>query len=193
MSGFRPQKVDTWIKQTFSCLRKTQVNNLALAVFGMIKMRSGIISELVRDPQIPGSIKHKHRRKKLDRFLVNHLVSPQRLFGYWIDWVLTVLCSDKYIPIAIDWTTLPGNRQCLMAAIPFCGRGIPLMWRILPTWESIKDSQNRIEERFISRLLNLIPNGKRPIIIADRGFGRADLVKFLLKKGCCLSLELRLM
>jgi hypothetical protein len=186
MSSFRPQKVDTWISKTFCCLRKTQGSNLALAVYGMVKKRSGIISELVRDPQIPGSNKHKHRRKKLDRFLSNPGFKPEQLFEWWIAWVLKVLVTGKYVSIALDWTTLPGNRQCLMAAIPFYGRGIPLMWRVMATWEDITDSQNRIEERFVARLLNLIPNDKRIIILADRGFGRAEFAKFLLKKGFCL-------
>lgn len=189
MSGFCPQKVEVWINKVFGgVLRKTQVINLSRAVFGMVKKRSGIISELVRDTLIPGSNKHKHRRKRLDRFLANLLVKPEMLFGLWTCWVLKILATGKYIPIAIDWTTLPQGHQCLMAAIPFGGRAIPLMWLVLPSWESIKDSQNRIEERFISRLLNLLPNDKIPIVIADRGFGRTDLIKFLLKKGCCLSL-----
>jgi hypothetical protein len=185
--SFHPQYVRAWIRQTFICLSKPQSKNLSLAVFGMVTKRSGIISELVRDVRIPGSNKHKHRRKRLDRFLSNHRVIPERLFSYWIHWVSAVFVSGKYVVVAIDWTTLPGNRQCLMAAIPFFGRGIPLMWRVLPHWESIKDSQNKIEERFISRLLNLIPDNKRPIVIGDRGFGRAELAKFLLKKGFCLS------
>jgi len=186
MSSFHPRFLEMWIKSIFGTLTKPQVKNLSLVVFGMTKKRTGIISDLVRDRLIPGSNKHKHRRKKADRFLANHLVVPEQLFKYWIAWVFKVFVSGKYVPIAIDWTTLSGNRQCLMAAIPFFGRGIPLMWRILDSYESIKDSQNRIEERFLSRLLNLIPDGKRPIIIGDRGFGRADLAKFLLKKGFCL-------
>lgn len=87
----------------------------------------------------------------------------------------------KYIPVAIDWTTLPGNIQCLMMAIPFHGRAIPLMWKVV-RYKDFTDSQNRIEERLVSRLANLFPKDKRMIIIADRGFGRASFVKFLLKK-----------
>ncbi|MBD3260878.1 MAG: hypothetical protein GF334_04245 [Candidatus Altiarchaeales archaeon] len=177
-----------WLGKTFGDLSRPQVTNFSLAVFGMITKRSGIISELVRDVRITGSSKHKHRRKRLDRFLANQRVMPERLFAFWIKWVLKVFVKGRYVPIAIDWTTLPGGRQCLMAAIPFCGRGIPLMWRILDHWESIKDSQNRIEERLLSRLLNIIiSENYRPIVIGDRGFGRATLSEFLLKKGCCLS------
>ena len=184
--SFHPHFVEIWIKKVFWILTKPQAENLARAVYGMSKKRTGIISDLVRDRLIPGSKLHKHRRKKLDRFLSNHLVIPDKIFKFWIAWVMEVLVKGRYVPIAIDWTTLPGSRQCLMAAVPFQGRGIPLYWRILPSWVSIKDSQNKIEERFLSRLLNMIASDKRPIIIADRGFGRADLAKFLLKKGFCL-------
>jgi hypothetical protein len=120
MTGFCPHRMEIWINRAFGeCLRKTQVVNLALAVYGMVKRRSGIISELVRDTSIPGSNKHKHRRKRLDRFLANFLVKPEKLFGLWIAWVVKILATGKYIPVAIDWTTLPGGHQCLMAAILF--------------------------------------------------------------------------
>lgn len=191
--SFHPHFVELWVKKTFGILSKPQSENMALAVYGMTKKRTGIISDLVRDRLIPGSSKHKNRRKKFDRFLANYRVKPEILFKYWISWAFQVFTSGKYVPIAIDWTTLPGNRQCLMAAIPFLGRGIPLYWRILQSHESIKDSQNKIEERLLTRLLNMLPDKIRPIIIGDRGFGRAELADFLLKKGFYLSYGLGLM
>src|SRR3990167_8387109 len=68
-----------------------------------------------------------------------------------------------------------------MLAIPYRGRAIPLLWQMLP-YQDIKDSQNRIEERLFAKLINLIPENKRLVLVADRGFGRASFVQYLLKK-----------
>ena len=153
----------------------------------MAKARRGICSEIVRE--IPGAVKHKHRLKRFWRFISNHRIHPPHLFAPWIFWCIRTFCSGVYVPIALDWTTLPGNLPCLMAAVPFHGRAIPLMWSVVP-FSSIKDSQNAIEERFITRLISCMPENKRMIIIADRGFGRADLMKFLIEKNLLFVLRI---
>ncbi len=94
----------------------------------------------------------------------------------------------------MDWTTLPGNIQCLMIALPFAGRAIPLLWQLV-RHSDIKDSQNRIEERLVARLLNLVKEKnsvkKKLLITADRGFGRATLIEFLLKKEILFVLRVK--
>lgn len=95
-----------------------------------------------------------------------------------------MFCQDSIIKVAMDWTTLPGNIQCLMIAVPFHGRALPLLWHIM-LYSDIKDSQNRIEERLVARIVNLVCEinpQKKLLLTADRGFGRATLFQFLLKK-----------
>lgn len=161
---------------------------MALGVFGIMKGRSSIFSNIVRE--IPGAIKHKHRLKRFWRFISNHLVKPERLVVYWVVWCIHTFTKGTYVPVALDWTTLPGNLPCLMATIPFHGRAIPLLWQIVP-FTSLKDSQNRVEERLIVWLLKLMPAGKRIILLADRGFGRATFVQFLLKHHLLFVLRVR--
>lgn len=146
------------------------------------------MSEIVRE--VPGSIKHKHRLKRLWRFVSNSRVKPERLFELWIPWCVKRFSVGKYVQIALDWTTLPGNIQCLTASLLFRGRAIPLIWQIIE-YSQIKDSQNRIEERLTTRLVNLIPSGKKPVIMADRGFGRANFLTFLQNKGVLFALRVK--
>ena len=189
MSNFSPCFVQSLLKRIFpSCLRKTQLINLSLGVYGLIKARSGILSEIVRE--VPGADKHKHRLKRLWRFVSNYRVKPEKLFSFWIAWCLRTFSSGRYLPVAIDWTTLPGNLPCLMLAIPFRGRAIPLLWQIAP-WKDLKDSQNKIEKRLLARLLNLLPENRRVILLADRGFGRAAFIQFLLQKKILFSVRVR--
>lgn len=140
------------------------------------------MSEIVRS--VPGANKHKHRLKRFWRFVSNPRWNPDSLRPLWIRWVLKRFAHERIIPVAIDWTTLPGNIQCLMIALPFHGRAIPLLWHII-LHSQIKDSQNLIEERLLTRLINLVADiapEKKLLVTADRGFGRATLFQFLQKK-----------
>lgn len=172
----------------FPKLRKTQAVNLTLGVFGLIKARSGLMSVIVRE--VPGAKQHKHRLKRFWRFVSNPRVNTGSLQILWCKWVVSAFLPGKYLTVALDWTTLPGNIQCLMASIPFAGRAIPLLW-VATTYRAFKDSQNRIEERLISSLNSIIPKDKRIILVADRGFGRASLVNFLIKLNILFVLRVK--
>lgn len=188
---FSSHFVKCLVKKIFPILRKTQKVNLGLGVFGQIKSQSGLMSENVRD--VPGAQKHKHRLKRFWRFLSNPRWKPEHLRIYWIGWCIKTFCHDRIIKVAMDWTTLPGNIQCLMIAIPFKGRAIPLLWHIV-LHSDIKDSQNLIEERLVARLVHitgdLFPD-KKLLLTADRGFGRATLFQFLLKKQVLFVIRVR--
>lgn len=185
--SFNTTLVKSLIIRIFPILRVTQQENLARSIVGITKERSGILSVIVRS--VPGAVSHKHRLKRLWRFVSNHRVQPEYLQYFWVAWCIRTFVPWDYVPIALDWTTLPGNLPCLMAAVPFHGRAVPLMWRIIP-FSAIKDSQNLIEERLIAQLVRSMPKGKRLIIIADRGFGRADLMNFLIKHDLLFVLRI---
>lgn len=176
LSSFNVTLIKGWVKRIFPTLRKTQSVNLSLGILGSVKSSSGLLSEMVR--QVPGAKKHKHRLKRLDRFVSNPRIKVGNLMTSWCKWVVSTFVPGKYLVISLDWTTLPGNIQVLMAATPYAGRAVPLLW-VATTYRAFKDSQNRIEERLISNLTKIIPQGKRIILVADRGFGRTSLVNFL--------------
>ena len=78
----------------------------------------------------------------------------------------------------IDWSDLGAGRNGLFTAVCFRKRGLPLLsWVSMP--EELDPSQNRVEEFFLRRLLYHLPSTIRPLLLADRGFGRASLIHFL--------------
>lgn len=188
MSSFKVNCIKSWIGGMFPNLRKTQTVNLTLGIFGLIKARSGILSEIVRE--IPGTSSHKHKLKRLWRFVSNERIKPGNLINLWSLWVIRTFCRDEYTPVALDWTTLPGNIQCLMVAVPFAGRAIPLLW-VTTTYQAFKDSQNLIEQRLVTRLINIIPKEKKVILVADRGFGRAKFFKFLISLNILFAIRVK--
>lgn len=152
---------------------------MGLAVFGQILSQTAVLSQIVRE--VPGAVKHKHRLKRLWRFVSNSRVKPGGLAKTWIPWVIKRFTSGKYVTVALDWTGLRGNLMCLTASLVVSGRAIPLLWRVVK-YSQIKDSTNRIEQRLAARLIDLIPAGKKLVLAADRGFGRAEFLRFLLTK-----------
>lgn len=153
---------------------------MGLAVFGQILSQTAVLSQIVRE--VPGAVKHKHRLKRLWRFVSNSRVKPGGLAKTWIPWVIKRFTSGKYVTVALDWTGLRGNLMCLTASLVVSGRAIPLLWRVVK-YSQIKDSTNRIEQRLAARLIDLIPAGKKLVLAADRGFGRAEFLRFLLAKN----------
>lgn len=183
---FSPQFVRGVIANIFPGLRKTQKVNLGLAVYGQVLSQSTILSQIVRE--VPGAFKHKHRLKRLWRFVSNSLVKPERLFESWVSWCVRRFTSGKYVVVALDWTGLPGNLMCLTASLVLSGRAIPLIWQVIK-YSQIKDSMNRIEQRLVVRLVNLTPVGKKLILAADRGFGRTEFLRFLLTQNILFSIR----
>ncbi len=189
--SFSAHFVKGLVGNIFPTLRKTQTVNFSFGIFGQIKAQSGLMSEIVRE--IPGAKKHKHRLKRFWRFLSNPRVKPEQLRLFWVRWCIKTFCHDRIVKIAMDWTTLPGNIQCLMIAIPFKGRAIPLLWHII-LYSDIKDSQNLIEERVTTRLVNIVQEiypDKKLLLTADRGFGRAAFIAFLLKKNVLFAVRVK--
>lgn len=177
---FSPRFVRGLMGWVFPDLRKTQKVNLGLAVFGQILSQTTVLSQIVRE--VPGAVKHKHRLKRLWRFVSNFRVRPERLVKTWIPWVIKRFTVGKYVTVALDWTGLRGNLMCLTASLVVSGRAIPLLWRVIK-YSGIKDSTNLIEQRLTARLVNLIPAGKKLVLCADRGFGRAEFFRFLLARN----------
>jgi hypothetical protein len=86
-----------------------------------------------------------------------------------------------YLEIIIDWTSVHPFRV-LSALIPLEGRAVPvLQWAIEKTL--LKAYQNTYETLFIALLRRCVPKKWKVIIVADRGFQRADFLSYLKKEG----------
>ena len=78
----------------------------------------------------------------------------------------------------IDWSDLGRKHNGLFAAVCYRKRGLPLLSRAT-VHDELNPSQNRREEAFIARLLRNLPDAIRPLLLADRCFGRASLLRWL--------------
>ena len=159
-------------------MRATRRTNLALLTAAILNRRALSLSELAR-PWMPGLPQSHHQRKKRHfRFLSNPRFDPIQTQCALMPAICHLAGLKGLTPIMIDWSDLGRKRNGLFAAVCYRKRGLPLLsWAT--TDDELTPSQNRLEEAFIARLLRHLPDAIRPLLLADRGFGRASLLRWL--------------
>lgn len=188
-------RIHSAIKQTLTCLAPTQAINLALLVTALLTKRSLCLSALARTYPCPKvrrvpAPKHDllHRLKRLWRFLNNPRVDPLAVQVALIPATVAQLGSPQWLGLALDWTMFDtkvptGKRlryQVLRIAVPRRGRALPLLQLAydrdaLPAGQS----QNQLEEAALLAVVQALPAGVRPVVLADRGFARAPFLAWL--------------
>jgi hypothetical protein len=173
-------------------LLATQATNLALLVSALLAKQSSCLSELARAYPRPAleqrrvlAPKHDllYRLKRLWRFLDNPRIDAQALQLALIPTTIAALGSPRLLGLAIDWTffdSLPpsGHRiryQVLRIAVPRRGRALPLL-QLAYNRDDLPDSQNQLEEAALLAVVRALPPSVRPVVLADRGFGRASFL-----------------
>ena len=170
-------RIATFLNYSLPQLRATRRTNLALLTAAILERRALAISVLARAWQVQLPYSQHQRKKRLFRFLSNtgfDTVAVQTA-------LLGPICQGARLrgvtPIMIDWSDLGQGPKGLFAAVCFRRRGLPrLSWVSTPA--ELNPSQNRVEEFFLRRLLYHLPTNIRPLLLADRGFGRASLIHF---------------
>ena len=174
--------VERFIKPIFSHLGVHQLRNLILVVYGIIHCRSLECAEIAR--HVFTKTSHHHTKKRIHKFLDNERVDWELLMRCWCKFVVVILLYGlrTYLPVIVDITWVNGEKY-LVAAIPFLFRSIPIAFRRF-TDEEIRSgtSQNLIENAFFEWLRDTLER-YRVVIIADRGFRRASLIKLLRELG----------
>jgi hypothetical protein len=121
----------------------------------------------------------KSRINRVDRFLGNEGVEVvEGLRG--LVW-LSAKASGRQLLVAIDWVDIR-SYKVLYAAVPLRGRSVPIMFAAYYPRRLFK-SQNALEEGFLILLKSLLPKDCQVLIIADRGFARAELARKLDELG----------
>ena len=170
--------IATFLNDALPQLRATRRTNLALLTAAILQRRTLVISVLVRSWLIQLPYSHHQRKKRLFRFLSNTAFDSVAVQTALLGPICQAAKLRGLVPIMIDWSDLGQGRNGLFAAVCFRGRGLPLLsWVSTP--KELNPSQNRVEEFCIGRLLRHLPSGIRPLLLADRGFGRASLIHFL--------------
>lgn len=178
MSKINIQEVVSFCHSAFSdVLRKTQRENVGRAVAALVASRDAHLSAIARS--FAGAKDFKYRLKRFDRFIGNKRVKVWECFPALVPLILKL--ADRmqgYLPVVVDHTDVGDNLRVFYAAVLFKKRALPLIFFVFNK-HAIRRSQNKIEEALLTQLKELIPSRLRVVIVADRGFGRVSLFRFL--------------
>jgi len=152
----------------------TRLRTLSAVTFGFLEAARLGIAAIAEG--ISNATAVRHRIKRVDRFLGNDRFDATT--------VMAALAREANalfgrLVIAVDWVELRGGfRAIVAAACTGKGRALPIAWAVVHP-RKFRLSQNSCEEGFLRLLSSILPEPSRTTIIADRGFGRAELLPVL--------------
>jgi hypothetical protein len=162
------QSILEWVACVTSNLLPSQSRTLAVLVAAAIRTERPNLATLGR--QLAGPTTAKSAIRRAWRFTDNGRVEVSDAMAGVI--ARLVRKRKKRLIVSFDWTEVR-DFHCLMAAACIGGRAVPLLWASYPEWRLTR-SQNSLEEGLLRLLRSLIPESVEVVILADRGFGRAE-------------------
>jgi len=172
----RRHRVGQLIGRHFSALRKSQRTTLGALVLGLVLGGRLGLAAIARGMSSATTV--RHRIKRAARFVDNERISHHRATECLVQWLLSL--THREVVVALDWTELSEGRRMLAAKAAIARRAVPLAWSIMHKGHFTRErkSRNQAEEQMILRLKDAF--GPYPwILVADRGFARADLLRKL--------------
>ena len=174
-----------WVVSHCRDLRLSQRKTLADLVVGAMRCRRVSLADMGR--AMVSRTSAKHRIKRIWRFLRNERVTVAD--GARALLLLAAKASAGRLVVAVDWVDVRRD-HVLRAAAPLRGRSVPLLAAAHRTGR-LRRSQNALEEAFFALLKSLLPKGTDVVIVADRGFGRAELARTLQTLGLGYVIRVR--
>jgi Transposase DDE domain len=162
------QSILTWVLTATSRLLPSQSKTLAILVAAAIRCERPHLAQIGRG--MAGPITAKSAIKRAWRFTCNERIEVADGMAEVI--AKMVRKRKKRLLVSLDWTEFREFHP-LMAAACIKGRSVPLLWASYKEWKFLR-SQNSLEEGLLRLLRTLIPETIRVVILADRGFGRAE-------------------
>jgi hypothetical protein len=170
-------KIVGWIVNACTKIRRSQAKTLAEVVVGAMRCRRASLADVGR--AMRGKALAKHKIKRVWRFVKNERVEVAEAAQALI--VIAAKAARSRLFVLVDWVDV-GCYKVLVAAVPIRGRSVPVLFAAYTKWALFK-SQNAFEEGFLTLLRALLPANAQAVVVADRGFHRADLAKYLQAKG----------
>jgi Transposase DDE domain len=181
----RLKRIEKFTSSVTKGLLPTQQHTLSQVVTGMTACRSLCLAEIARCFQT--EVSFPHNLKRVWRFVSNERINDNPCKELVARRLIRQLHHrlqikpKQFLQIIIDWTSV-WPYQVLEALIPVDGRAVPVL-SIAVHRSDLKCNQNILEELFIQSLRRCVPRSLRVVLVADRGFGRTELLRFISEQG----------
>jgi hypothetical protein len=176
------REVHSFVEKLFEPdLHAKRILSLANATLGAIAAASAAIHAIGAGLAVSRNLKTKHAVKQVDRLLSNVAIS---VWGLFVRWVPYVIAHRKEVIIAFDWTEFDKDDQATIALhmVTSHGRATPLMWKTVRQ-SGLAGNRNDYEDQLLKRLREVMPEGVKVTILADRGFGDQKLYQVMADLG----------
>ena len=187
----RFKRISKFTQSMTKGLLTTQQATLSHIVCSMLVCRSLCLAELARC--LHSTTDFRHNLKRVWRFVSNDRINDRTAKEVVARRLVRQLHHrleiqpKQYLEIILDWTTV-WPYVVLEALIPLDGRAVPVL-----SWVALRGSlscrQNTLEMEFLASLRRAIPKQWRVVIVADRGFQRTELLRYI--RGLGFSFVIR--
>ena len=163
-------------------LHAKRVLSLANATLGVLASASLAVHAIGQGlAQAMGTLS-KHGIKQVDRLLSNEGIDVGTFFGHWVG---HVIAARSEVVVALDWTSFArdGHETIVLSMLTGHGRATPLLWKTVRA-SQLKGHQKRHENELLHRLREVVPEGVKVTVVADRGFGDCALFQYLAQELC---------
>jgi hypothetical protein len=175
-----------WTLSLCASLRLSQAKTLSAMVSAAVFAVRLTLGELGRLLGRQTGIAAKHGIKRVDRFLGNRRVDPVLAMRGAVGWLAQ---PRKKLLVSLDWVDVR-SFHCLVLAARIRGRAIPLLWSV--HWDFLLyRSRNNLEYGLLKALRTMVPDSAQVALLADRGFGRAEMARECQKLGFSYIIRIR--
>lgn len=154
----------------------SQIRNLALWVWGLVKARSCHLGRVA--DQIPIQGTKPSRIRRLKRFLMHRRILLDAIYGRIVRKVLERWHREE-LPLAIDRTDWDAF-NVLFVGIPFLGHTLPLAWTVL---DHEGNSSFEEQKALLERIRPWIPSHLKVGLLGDGEFRSVELMKYTQNLG----------
>jgi hypothetical protein len=158
-----------------------RVDSLANATLGVMTGASLGVALIGKSLAQARGLLPKHAVKQVDRLLSNRRLEAWDVFATWVP---EMVGARLDVVVAMDWTDFDADGQATLALklVTRHGRATPLVWLSVHK-DDLRDARNDYEDAALRRLAEVLPDGVKCTILADRGFADTKLFEFLTELG----------
>ena len=163
-----------------SGLSKPQLRGLADLAASVLASRSVNTTELAT--VLPRKVKDLESNfRYIYRWLSNEKIDPDRVMIDWNTEIMELLSQQRQtIVLMLDQSQISSGFEVLMVSLRVKERALPVLWRVVATQGEIGFD---VQEPLLRAVANMIPEGAKLILMADRFYGTSALVALCQELG----------
>src|SRR3954453_1165612 len=169
-------------------LRKQHVEGLADAVACALSCRSANTAEW--QAVLPRrNVDDKSKERYLSRLLANPLIAPLAVMQGFIPELAEMARSNgKTVILPLDQSKTADGFECLMRSLRTGERALPVAWKVKETNGGMGFA---VQKALLDAAFAMMPEGVAALLLGDRFYGTAALIRWCQEHGWGYRLRLR--